>query len=100
MRAVAERFVFRMPTAAQADCSAAREVKLCSRGVADFKLALDANGAVVVDRDLSCHLFDGSKLRSKSAVLVNTFFEDAIDQILAVATRFARAGKKRRFHTA
>ena len=57
VRAVTEGLVRGMAAAAERYGSAACKAKSCSLRIHDFKIALDANRAVAVHRDLGCRHF-------------------------------------------
>jgi len=50
--AVTERFVLRLAAAAESDHLSASKTELVSLGIENFKIAFNADGAVVIDRNL------------------------------------------------
>ncbi len=54
MTSIAKGLIFRMPASAQADDRAAGKTKNCAFGIADFKIALDTQRAVVADSNFRC----------------------------------------------
>lgn len=69
VRSVAERLVFRVPAAAQADGSASGEAELIAVGIVNREVALDADGAVVENDYFRWHYPDANRsftMRSKA----------------------------------
>lgn len=55
MGAIAERLVFRVPATAERNPGAPGEPKHAARGVADFELSFNADGAVILYGDFGGH---------------------------------------------
>ena len=80
MSAVAERLVFRLSTAAQADSFTAREIEWIPVHVVNRKVSFDTNGAVVADSEFLWHFFHRNRSRLRTSAVNGLLHAETADE--------------------